>query len=79
MSGDLFSAARSARTAPSREAVQRARTPVDDGRGHVCQVCGDPHAGFGFGVFLRRGLEGRWACFAHRLEVEADEISERPV
>ncbi len=69
MSGpDLFSAARSA---PSREARRQVRTPVaDDGWGHVCAVCG-ADAGFGFGVFLRRGQEGRWSCAAHRGQVEA--------
>jgi hypothetical protein len=30
-----------------------------------CFVCGQP-ARFGFGVHLRRGLEGRWTCAAHR-------------
>ena len=69
MSGpDLFSVARSA---PSPMATQRARVPVaDGGRDHTCAVCG-ADAGFGFGVFLRRGREGRWSCMAHRGQVEA--------
>ena len=76
MSGaDLFSAA--CVRQPSREPATRA-APIAEERGHVCRVCGDPNAGFGFGVFLRRGLEGRWACFTHRAEVEADVSSERP-
>ena len=58
---DLFAAAR---------AAARTRTPMEDGPDHLCRVCGEP-AGFGFGVFLRRGIEGRWSCMAHRAEVEA--------
>jgi hypothetical protein len=37
---------------------------VHDGE-RRCYVCGQP-ARFGFGVHLRRGLEGRWTCAAHR-------------
>ena len=36
-----------------------------------CVVCGAPHAGFGFGVFVRRGQFGRWFCGAHRADGEA--------
>ena len=32
---------------------------------HACTICGAP-AYFGFGVKLRAGLHGRWACSAHR-------------
>ncbi len=36
---------------------------------HLCQVCGRP-GGFGFGGSLLRGRAYRWACLAHRVEVE---------
>jgi hypothetical protein len=36
----------------------------------VCAVCG-ALAGFGYGVSLRRGRPGKWACFDHRAIVEA--------
>ncbi len=32
---------------------------------HACTICGAP-AYFGFGVKLRGGLPGRWACSEHR-------------
>jgi hypothetical protein len=41
---------------------------VNDGERH-CFACGQP-ARFGFGVHLRRGLEGRLTCAAHRPQGE---------
>jgi hypothetical protein len=32
---------------------------------YACVICGAP-ARFGFGVKLRAGLAGRWACSEHR-------------
>jgi hypothetical protein len=32
---------------------------------HACTICGAP-AHFGFGVKLRAGIPGRWACSKHR-------------
>ena len=32
---------------------------------HACTICGAP-AHFGFGVKLRAGITGRWACSEHR-------------
>ncbi len=32
---------------------------------HACTICGAP-AHFGFGVKLRDGITGRWACSEHR-------------
>ncbi len=32
---------------------------------YACTICGAP-AHFGFGVKLRAGITGRWACSEHR-------------
>ena len=40
---------------------------------HPCSVCGDPNAGFGYGVYLRTAIKtkdsskaGTWFCGKHR-------------
>lgn len=36
----------------------------------IARICSEPGCGayacYGFGVFLLRGIEGRWFCPAHR-------------
>ncbi len=58
-----------ARWLPQLKAMKPAiLATVNDGE-HRCFVCGQP-ASFGFGVRLREGKEGRWACAAHRPQGE---------
>jgi hypothetical protein len=39
--------------------------PEDPTPEHHCEICRRP-ARFGFGVNVRQGKEGRWACLEHR-------------
>jgi len=43
----------------------------------ACAICGAP-AYFGFGVSIRGGREGRWACMEHREAVEAIANERKP-
>jgi hypothetical protein len=42
----------------------------------ACAICGAP-AYFGFGVSIREGREGRWACREHREAVDRMSQAER--
>lgn len=49
---------------------------------HKCSICGDPNAGWGYGVFLLKGKVGEWRCFAHRIdkmEKQASKIDEKKI
>jgi len=48
--------------------VEKQATFPGDPREHLCEACGKWGC-FGFGVNLRAGVQGRWACRAHRDQV----------
>ncbi len=56
------------RTKPSSDSIststQQGSPEIRTGE-HACTICGAP-AHFGFGVKLRAGITGRWACSEHR-------------
>ena len=63
---DLFGEPRTKASSNSKSTSTQHRPPVirTDGQ-YACTICGAP-AHFGFGVKLRAGLTGRWACSEHR-------------
>ena len=68
---DLFAPAPAAarqRTAPAPKVDKSETKSAADPREHRCQLC-DAWGLFGFGVSLRKGKAGLWACMKHRDEV----------
>ena len=63
---DLFGEPRTKASSDSRSTSTQHGPPAirTDGQ-YACAICGAP-AYFGFGVKLRAGLHGRWACSEHR-------------
>jgi hypothetical protein len=63
---DLFGEPRTKASSGSKSTSTQHSPPVirPDGQ-YACVICGAP-AYFGFGVKLRAGLHGRWACSEHR-------------
>ena len=57
------------RPPPRRPRKPAAPLRVPDATPQVCAVCGSPRAPFGYGY---RGT--RWACMAHRAQVNADAV-----
>ncbi len=67
MTTDLFALAPAERQAPPRSAPASDNAACD--AAHLCRVCGAWGA-FGFDVALLKGKTGRFACLAHREQVE---------
>jgi hypothetical protein len=63
---DLFGEPRTKASSDSKNTSTQHGPPEirTDGQ-YACAICGAP-AHFGFGVKLRAGLYGRWACSEHR-------------
>jgi len=62
---DLFGEPRSKASSDSKSTSTPHRPPEIRTDEHACTICGAP-AHFGFGVKLRAGIPGRWACSKHR-------------
>ncbi len=63
---DLFGEPRTKPSSDSKSTSTQHGQPLirPDGQ-YGCTICGAP-AYFGFGVKLRAGITGRWACSEHR-------------
>jgi len=63
---DLFGKPRTKASSDSKSPSTQHGPPLIRGDGeYACKICGAP-AHFGFGVKLRAGITGRWACSEHR-------------
>jgi len=62
---DLFGEPRTKASGDSKSTSTRHGPPEIRTDEHACTICGAP-AHFGFGVKLRAGITGRWACSEHR-------------
>jgi hypothetical protein len=63
---DLFGEPGTKASSESKSTSTQHGQPAIRGDGeYACAICGAP-AHFGFGVKLRAGLHGRWACSEHR-------------
>jgi hypothetical protein len=63
---DLFGEPRTKASSGSKSpSTQHGPPPTRPDGQYGCVICGAP-AHFGFGVKLRAGLHGRWACSEHR-------------
>ena len=63
---DLFGEPRTNASSSGKSPSTEHGPPLNrpDGQ-YACVICGAP-ARFGFGVKLRAGITGRWACSEHR-------------
>ena len=62
---DLFGEPGTKASSDSKSTSTPHRPPEIRTDEHACTICGAP-AHFGFGVKLRAGITGRWACSEHR-------------